>query len=621
MGSMTAPITPVDAQRFLSRVTRWIVAAFGTLAMVFVIALVIAPQLSAPWRRALSPFLNYGLLAAIIGIMVLVAVLHRGIGRVIRGLTSQHDTLASKNRDLEAQADANRALTDELRHTTRRLSVAQHVAQLGYWEIDPATGMVYWSEEMYHLADLDPSIKPPPTDRFLQRIHIEDRIHMEDVAAAAIANQAEFSEQYRIVRPNGKVRTVQAHGRVIDDGDGRRMIGTVQDITDRTQLETQLRQSQKMEAVGQLAGGIAHDFNNLLTVIEGYSSLLLSTPPDEPTDTTAVIEIRDAARRAAALTRQLLVFSRQQVQTPRAINLNDALRGVESMLRRLIGEHIDFRTVLDPAVGLVRADPGQIELVLMNLAVNARDAMEDGGRLTIETANVVLDAHHAQRHPIKKPGPHVMLAVSDTGTGIPPGVLDHIFEPFFTTKAVGSGTGIGLATVHSIVHQADGHIWVYTEPGRGTTFKVFFPLVAPDETAADTAPAVPVVPPGAETILLVEDDRALRAMTATMLRKAGYTVIEAVDGVQALKVASDLSQHLDLVVSDMVMPAMGGRALTTELNQRRPNVPVLLMSGYTRDTILHTSGASTAGLFIEKPFTPEAMLRKVRDVLDRGVAS
>jgi two-component system cell cycle sensor histidine kinase/response regulator CckA len=616
---MPVSISAVDANRFLSRVTRWIVAAVGVMALVFYVALLVAPRLELAARRALSPWLGFGLVASLIGLLILVAVLRRGIVKMIRGLTSQQEALTARNDDLEARADANRTLTDELRHTTRRLGVAQHVAKLGYWEIDIATGMVYWSEEMYRLADLDPSIKPPPTDRFLQRIHIEDRIHVEDLMAESLANLTEFSEQYRLVRPGGGVRTVQAHGRVIEDGDGRRLIGTVQDITDRIQLESQLRQSQKMEAIGRLAGGVAHDFNHLLTVIEGYSTLLLSTPPDEPVDAAAVMEIRDAARRAAALTRQLLIFSRQQVQAPRAINLNDAVRGVETMLRRLIGEHIDFRTILDAEVGLVRADPNQIELVLMNLAVNARDAMAEGGRLTIETANVVLDAEHAQRHPIKRPGPHVMLAVSDTGTGIQQDVLDHIFEPFFTTKPIGHGTGIGLATVHGIVQQADGHIWVYTEPGRGTTFKVFFPRVEAD-TALDVEPPPPAVRAGAETILLVEDDRALRKMTGTMLRKAGYTVIEATDGVQALEVASDPSQHVDLVVSDMVMPAMGGRVLTTELAHRRPAVPVLLMSGYTRDTILHTSGASTAGLFIEKPFTPEAMLRKVRDVLDRGVA-
>jgi two-component system, cell cycle sensor histidine kinase and response regulator CckA len=330
-----------------------------------------------------------------------------------------------------------------------------------------------------------------------------------------------------------------------------------------------------------------------------------------------VEEIREAARRAAALTRQLLAFSRQQVLQPRVLNINDAIEDVEKMLRRLVGEHIEFRTNLGATLYPVKADPTQIEQVLVNLVVNARDAMPNGGTITIETGNVVLDASYAQRTSSPAPGPYVMLAVSDTGTGISQQVLDRIFEPFFTTKEVGRGTGLGLATVQGIVEQSGGHVWVYSELAHGTTFKIYLPRAEPGEAVAKAAAASPAPLGGHETILLVEDDAAVRVVTAAVLRRAGHIVLEAPNGAEALRIAAESEAAIDLVISDMVMPTMGGRGLAKELEQRMPGIPILLMSGYTRDALDPSSEFAARTAFIEKPFTPEKLVSKVREVLDR----
>ena len=384
-----------------------------------------------------------------------------------------------------------------------------------------------------------------PTDKFIAAVHPDDRQRMAGVAARAIESLTEVSEQYRITPPGGPTRVVQSIGRVIVNERGeRRLVGTVQDITDRTNLERQLRRVQKMEALGQLAGGVAHDFNNMLTVIESYSAMLLTDRALEADARADIAEILAAARRAASLTRQLLAFSRQQVLQPRVLSINDAIDDVERMLRRLIDGHIEFRTKLSPNLHMVKADPTQIEQVLVNLVVNARDAMADGGTITIETGNVVLDASFAQRAPAPKPGPYVMLAVSDTGTGIPAQVVDRIFEPFFTTKDVGRGTGLGLATVQGIVEQSGGHVWVYSEPKQGTTFKVYLPRA--EETEAALTPAAPTATHalGHETILLVEDDAAVRSVTVSVLRRAGHSVIEASNGVDALQSPSRTTRRL-----------------------------------------------------------------------------
>ncbi|MEW6543394.1 MAG: response regulator [Nitrospirota bacterium] len=389
------------------------------------------------------------------------------------------------------------------------------------------------------------------------------------------------------------------------------------DISEHKRLEEQLRQSQKMEAVGRLAGGVAHDFNNLLMVIKGYSELLLTRTDLDVQLRKEVEEIGKAGERAAALTRQLLAFSRKQVLQPAILDLKVVLANMDNLLRRVIGEDIILKTVSDPVLGRVKADPGQIEQVIMNLATNARDAMPQGGHLTVELRNVELDETYAQTHIGATPGRYVMLAVSDTGCGMDAATRARIFEPFFTTKEPGKGTGLGLATVYGIVKQSAGHVWVYSEPGRGTTFKVYLPRT--EETAVSSATeAAGVAPPlGTETILLVEDDERVRQLVGDMLKQYGYTVLIAQDGKEALRIAQEHKGVLHLLVTDVVMPGMSGRILAGRIALLRPEeVKVIYMSGYTDDAIVHHGVLDADVVFLQKPFSPETLGRKIREVLD-----
>jgi PAS domain S-box-containing protein len=377
--------------------------------------------------------------------------------------------------------------------------------------------------------------------------------------------------------------------------------------------EEQLRQSQKLEAIGQLAGGVAHDFNNLLTVIGGYSSILLGKLPPESPHRSSIEEIKKAGDRAGTLTRQLLAFSRKQILQPKVLDLNTAVTDLEKMVRRLIGEDIDLLTVTAPLLGKVKADPGQIEQVLLNLIVNARDAMPKGGKLTIETRNVVLSEDYAERH-AAQPGSYVMLAVSDTGRGIDAATQPRIFEPFFTTKGPGQGTGLGLATVYGIVKQSGGNIWVYSEVGRGSTFKVYLPRV--DEVREGEAVVSSSVPQGTELILLVEDEAQVRVILKEILEGQGYHVLTASNGEEALSISQDLESDIKLMITDVVMPQMSGRELAERVLAVRPNLPVLFMSGYTDDAIVRHGLLDEKLHFIQKPFDSATIGRKVREVLD-----
>ena len=383
--------------------------------------------------------------------------------------------------------------------------------------------------------------------------------------------------------------------------------------------EDQLRQAQKMDAVGRLAGGIAHDFNNMLSVIMSYSGLLLAEL--KPTDSTRdeIEEIHTAALRAAELTRHLLMFSRQQIVAPRVLALNELLAGTEKMVRRIVGEDIDFITVPAPVLGRVRADPGQIEQVIMNLVVNARDAMPTGGQLSIETGNVELDSDYAREHWGVTPGPHVMLAVSDTGVGMDQATQSRIFEPFFTTKEVGKGTGLGLSTVFGIAQQSGGSVWVYSEPGAGTTFKVYFPRVEADLEIARPPAPVPATRRGSETILLVEDQEQVRAVAASILRRNGYRVILAPSAGDALLLAEKHRGDIHLLLTDVVMPQISGVELARRIAPLRPELKVLFMSGYTDDSIVRHGVLDGRMAFLEKPFTPESLTRKLREILTSGV--
>jgi nitrogen-specific signal transduction histidine kinase/CheY-like chemotaxis protein len=388
------------------------------------------------------------------------------------------------------------------------------------------------------------------------------------------------------------------------------------DITERLQLETQLRQAQKMEAVGRLAGGVAHDFNNVLTAIFGYADLLADELPADSAARRDLEEMRTAATRAASLTRQLLAFSRQQVLQPVVLNLNDVVENIHNMLGRLIGEDVELETALAGDLGNARADPGQIEQVILNLAVNARDAMPTGGKLTIETANVELDEHYATHHQPVVPGRYVMLAVTDSGIGMDDGTKARIFEPFFTTKEKGKGTGLGLATVYGIVKQSGGYIWAYSEPSHGSTFKTYFPRV--DQPVGSVPPAreVGASLAGTETILLAEDDELLRPLARDVLRKLGYQVLDARNAHEALAVAARHDGPVHLLISDVVMPGESGLQLARQLLASRPQLRVLYTSGYTDDAVVR-HGLLDPGLnYLQKPFTTAVLARRVRDVLD-----
>ncbi len=421
-------------------------------------------------------------------------------------------------------------------------------------------------------------------------------------------------------RKDGSTTVVRVSGRSVTNGREGGVVFELftEDVTERRALEQQLRQSQKMEAVGRLAGGIAHDFNNLLMVILGYSEFLLERLGAEPHLRGPAQEIASAAERASSLTRQLLAFSRKQMLAPRIVNLNEVATENFKMLTRMIGEDVDLVMVPGANLWPVRADAGQIEQVIMNLAVNARDAMPSGGKLTIETSNVTLDEDYARYHAPLRPGDYVMVAISDTGAGMDSETQSHIFEPFFTTKGT-KGTGLGLSTVYGIVKQSGGFIWVYSEVGRGTTFKIYMPRVASTgEAAAQVATPVEIhkVEPGTETILLVEDEANLRYLARLFLEKQGYKVIEAADGAVAMQIAVAHEAVIHLLLTDVIMPGMNGRELAQRISEIRPNVKILYMSGYTENVIGHNGMLDAGVRLLQKPFNLRDLKSKVREVLD-----
>jgi PAS domain S-box-containing protein len=451
--------------------------------------------------------------------------------------------------------------------------------------------------------------------------HIPQEDHgVIEVAEEASLRGERFQAEYRIVRKDGSVIWVSDTAVVVSGSYSHPVMeGIIVDITERKLLENQLQQSRRMEAVGRLAGGIAHDFNNLLTIIKGYAELGVQRGGIQSELRADIQQIENAAERASMLIRQLLAFSRRQVLQPKIIDLNAIVLGLDKLLGRLMGEHIEMVTRCAGNVGHVKADPAQVEQVIMNLVVNARDAMPKGGRLTVETFNVDLDSTYARDHVSVKPGSYVMLAVSDTGIGMNPETVAHIFEPFYTTKESGQGTGLGLSTVYGIVKQSGGYIWVYSEPGKGTTFKVYLPRVTAQVDSKPEVMQLPAAGKGSETILLVEDEEAVRELATRILSAKGYSVVAAKSTREAEDFSEKYTGQIHLLLTDIIMPGTSGRELARRITERHPKTRVLYMSGYT-DNVLAQGGVLEAGLsFLQKPFTPGALAQKVRDVLDSPV--
>ncbi len=476
--------------------------------------------------------------------------------------------------------------------------------------VNQATAEIYGTtvESLVGKTDADFNPNAEEVAHFLR----DDR----DVMASG---QPKFIGEERVTNPTTKeprwFQTIKVPLRM-PDVETSTLLGVATEITERKRLEEQLMQSQKMEAVGQLAGGVAHDFNNILTAIVGYTDLLAAELVGQEHQLEDLEEIRKAARRAAALTRQLLAFSRKQVLEPRIIDVNGVVLNLDKMLRSLISENIELKTNLADNLAAARADPNQIEQVIMNLAINARDAMPDGGTVTIETRNATLDDAYAAQHVSVIPGEYVMLAVTDTGCGMDAKTQSRIFEPFFTTKPAGRGTGLGLSTVYGIVKQTGGNIWLYSEPGKGTTFKIYLPAIAAlSEDIGKVAPAE-AVRRGGGTVLVVEDDEQLRRLTHRALASQGYTVLEADRGSTALDIARRHKGEIDLLLTDVIMPDTNGPKLAETIRAARPGLRVLYMSGYPDGAIASHGMLEPGVAYLAKPFTTEAITRKVREVLE-----
>jgi len=538
-------------------------------------------------------------------------------------LKNELEKLRHRVQELETCENERKRAVEALREIEERFRQVYDEAPVGYHEIDGEGRIIRVNRrELEMLGYTEQELLGHPVWKFVVEEEMTRQVIMAKIAGD-ISFHETFERTYR--RKDGTTLPVLIEDRVIRDKKGgvTGIRSMIEDITERRRAEEalkkseeQLRQWQRVEAIGRLAGGVAHDFNNLLMTIKGCSELLLRELDVKNPRREEVEEIRKAAERATALTRQLLAFGRRQVLQPQVLDLNEVVANMDRMLQRLIGEDIQLLTVLDPELWPLKVDPGQIEQVIMNLAVNARDAMPGGGKLTIETANVVLDEDYARRHVSVKPGPCVMLAVTDNGCGMDQETQSHLFEPFFTTKKTGEGTGLGLSTVYGIVKQSGGNIWAYSEPRQGTTFKIYLPRV--EEAVETYRPKVaPTASPrGSETILLVEDEGAVRTIVSKILQNKGYTVLEAHHGPEALEICQVHEGPIHLMVTDVVMPHMSGRELAERLTILRPELRVLFMSGYPDNAIVHHGvlGAGTA--FLQKPFTLNALEGKVRELLD-----
>jgi len=598
---------------------------------------------SGEWDLVISDFSLPGL-TAMDALSALAASLHDIPCIVVSGTTEEEaavDALRSGARDFivkdrlarllpsvarelreAAERRQKRAAEAALAEATSQMRFALEAAGVGTWQSDFVTGRTIWSEVLERLHGKAPGTFGRTFAAFMDAIDPDDRQRMSEVITLATRDHAEARLEYRVTWPDGSIHWIAGVGQTFYDETGRplRAAGIGMDITRQKQLEEQFRQAQRMESIGNLAGGIAHDFNNLLTAILGYSNVLLEDAASAGCSDQMKADlqgIRAAGERAATLTNQLLAFSRRQIIQPRVLSVNAIVKDLQPMLRRLIREDIALTTRLSPELCLVSMDIGQLEQVIVNLAVNARDAISNAGTIAIETARVDLDETDATVHLELPPGPYVRLAMSDTGVGMPPEIIARIFEPFFTTKPQGVGTGLGLATIYGIVKQNHGDVSVSSEPGKGSTFTIHVPRVdAPIDTEKEAVQAA--ARSGVETILLVEDDVQVRALAKTVLVRKGYVVIEAANAEEALRLVTHRrTGDIDLLLTDVVMPGMSGRQLVERVSEQYRGLKVLYMSGYTDDAIVHYGVLHSSVAFLRKPFTPATLANAVRAVLDQ----
>jgi two-component system, cell cycle sensor histidine kinase and response regulator CckA len=512
--------------------------------------------------------------------------------------------------------ERNRAV-EALLVTEERMRFALQSANVGIWDQDYKTGVLKWSETLEAHYGLEPGTFDGTFEGFVERIHPDDRNSVVETVGRAVKSGTDFTVLNRAMWADGSVHWLSGAGRVhLDEhGEAERAVGIYLDVTEQRNREEQFQQAQKMEAIGRLAGGVAHDFNNLLTVILGHCELLLAGLDPDDSRHGDIKEIQKAGASAASLTRQLLAFSRKEIIEPKLLDLNEVVAHIQTMLGRLIGEDITVRVRLQAEPALAIADRGQMEQIVMNLAVNSRDAMPKGGTLTIETATVDLDANYAKTHLSARPGRYVALTVSDTGTGMTSHVQSRLFEPFFTTKEVGKGTGLGLATVHGIVTRTGGSINVYSEVGRGTSIKVYFPRADAAEMAIEELSPLSSPADRTPTVLVVEDEPGLRGLARRLLQ-GHYTVLVAANTQEALRLFEE-NPSIDVLLTDVVMPGGSGPQLAAQLADRRPGLKVVYMSGYTQEAIVHHGVVDPGIAFLHKPFTSESLERKIREVLDR----
>ena len=594
----------------------------------------------APGRRFLQRMIFFGILAALASAVLIrmltiretrpLAELTAATEAVMTGDYSRHvgsfrqdevgrlarafDAMTTK---VAADITERERIARALRENEERLRYTLSAARVGTWQMTPETGIVEWSETMGALFGVQSSALPSMRERVLDVIHPDDRQEVASCLMRDRNDEREHETFFRALQPDGNHKWVVGRSRLATNAAGASLlVGVCIDVTEQKLLEQQLRQAQKMDAIGKLAGGVAHDFNNLLTAILGFATLLHEGFEPGDARRSQVDAILQAGKRAADLTAQLLAFSRQQLVQPIVVNVKSAVDEATVLLRRLIGENIRLQTVFTSDHAKVRVDPGQLQQILMNLAINARDAMPEGGRLTIEVSTTDLDESYGGQHIAIAPGPYVMIAVSDTGIGMSEAVRMRLFEPFFTTKPRGEGTGLGLATVYGAVKQAGGYVWAYSEPGLGSTFKVYLPRSADDAPAVEVAPPAAKPAKGSETIMLVEDEDGVRLLTRMILERAGYRVVLAASAEEAEQTHLQFAGSIALLITDVVLPGSSGPDLYKRLAIRDRRMKVLYMSGYTDDAVFRTGRLEQGAAFVQKPFTALELQRKIRETLE-----